>query len=70
MIFKFKSVKGSALVRKKLLLVINPTSGRGMIKDYLLLIVSELSAAGYEVIVYPTKAKHDAIKKNERSKKL
>ena len=68
MIFKFKSVKGSALVRKKLLLVINPTSGRGMIKDYLLLIVSELSAVGYEVIVYPTKAKHDAIKKMKEAR--
>ena len=28
---------------KRLLLIINPTSGRGMIKDYLLLIIKELS---------------------------
>lgn len=50
-------------MRKKLLLIINPTSGRGMIKDYLLSIVTKLSLAGYEVTVYPTKAKHDAVNK-------
>ena len=48
---------------KKLLLIINPTSGRGMIKDYLLSIVTQFSLAGYEVTVYPTKAKHDAVSK-------
>ncbi len=56
-------MKGSASVRKKVLLIINPTSGRGMIKDYLLLIVSQLSLADYEVVVYPTKAKYDAVEK-------
>ena len=50
-------------VRKKLLLIINPTSGRGMIKDYLLSIVTQFSLAEYEVTVYPTKAKHDAVSK-------
>lgn len=50
-------------VLKKLLLIINPTSGRGMIKDYLLSIVTQFSLAGYEVTVYPTKAKHDAVSK-------
>ena len=50
-------------MRKKVLLIINPTSGRGMIKDYLLLIVSQLSLADYEVVVYPTKAKYDAVEK-------
>ena len=54
---------GVSFVRKKLLLIINPTSGRGMIKEYLLLIVTQLSLAGYEVTVYPTKAKYDAVKK-------
>ncbi|MDE5977927.1 MAG: YegS/Rv2252/BmrU family lipid kinase [Turicibacter sp.] len=34
-----------------------------MIKDYLLLIINQLSLAGYEVVVYPTKAKHDAVEK-------
>ena len=57
-------MKGCASMLKKLLLIINPTSGRGMIKDYLLLIIKELSLAGYEVVVYPTKAKNDAT--NER----
>ena len=50
-------------MRKKLLLIINPTSGRGMIKDYLLSIVTQFSLAEYEVTVYPTKAKHDAVSK-------
>ncbi len=53
---------------KKLLLIINPTSGRGMIKDYLLLIIKELSLAGYEVVVYPTKAKNDATHKMKEAK--
>jgi len=47
-------------MRKKLLLVINPISGRGMIKDYLMEIVSRFSQNGYEVTVYPTKKKGDA----------
>ncbi|HAX74233.1 MAG TPA: diacylglycerol kinase [Firmicutes bacterium] len=50
-------------MRKKLLLLINPKSGRGVIKEHLLLIVTQLSQAGYEVTVYPTKAKHDATRK-------
>ena len=61
-------MKGSASVRKKLLLIINPTSGRGIIKDYLLLIISQLSLAGYEVVVYPTKAKYDAVEKMKEAR--
>ena len=53
---------------KRLLLIINPTSGRGMIKDYLLLIINELSLAGYEVVVYPTKSKNDATNKMKEAK--
>ena len=55
-------------MRKKLLLIINPTSGRGIIKDYLLLIISQLSLAGYEVVVYPTKAKYDAVEKMKEAR--
>ena len=61
-------MKGSASVRKKLLLIINPTSGRGIIKDYLLLIIGQLSLAGYEVVVYPTKAKYDAVEKMKEAR--
>jgi len=52
-------------LQKKLLLVVNPISGRGIIKDHLLAIIQRLSLAGYEVSVYPTKAKGDAITKME-----
>lgn len=52
-------------MQKKLLLVVNPISGRGIIKDHLLAIIQRLSLAGYEVSVYPTKAKGDAITKME-----
>ena len=61
-------MKGCASVLKRLLLIINPTSGRGMIKDYLLLIIKELSLAGYEVVVYPTKSKNDATNKMKEAK--
>ena len=52
-------------MKKKLLLVINPISGRGIIKDHLLSIIQRLSLAGYDVFVYPTKAKGDAVTKME-----
>lgn len=57
------------MVGKKLLLIFNPTSGRGIIKEYLLLIITELNLAGYEVTVYPTKSKNDATKKMIHAKK-
>ena len=44
----------------KTLLLLNPISGRGVIKNHLLDIISQLSSQGHEVTVYPTKAKGDA----------
>lgn len=44
---------------KKLLFVFNPNSGKGRIKNNLLAIIQTFSDAGYEVTVYPTKAKMD-----------
>ena len=45
---------------KKLLLIVNPYSGKGRMKIELLPVVEIFSNAGYEVTVYPTKARGDA----------
>lgn len=45
---------------KKLLLVVNPCSGRAKMRTELLKVVEILSAADYSVTVYPTKARDDA----------
>ncbi len=45
---------------KKALFVLNPHSGKGLIKFHLLEIVDILVKAGYEVNVYPTQARGDA----------
>lgn len=44
----------------KLLLIVNPCSGKAKMKTALMQVVQELSAGGYEVTVYPTKARGDA----------
>lgn len=45
---------------KKLLLIVNPCSGRAKMRTELLKVVEILSAADYSVTVYPTKDKSDA----------
>ena len=45
---------------KKLLLIVNPCSGRAKMRTELLKVVEILSAADYSVTVYPTKDKCDA----------
>lgn len=56
---------------KKILLIVNPCSGKTKIKTKLLDVVEIFSNAGYSVTVYPTKCRSDAtetvknIKKNE-----
>lgn len=56
---------------KKLLLVVNPCSGRAKMRTQLLNVVSILSKGGYSVTVYPTQKQGDAtvkisnIKQNE-----
>ena len=45
---------------KKLLLIINPCSGRAKMKDYLLKVTEIFSYDGYAVTVYPTKSRSDA----------
>lgn len=48
---------------KKLLLVFNPNSGKGLIKNNLMQIIQILSDAEYEVTVYPTKKANDGYEK-------
>ena len=45
---------------KKLLLIVNPCSGRAKMRTELLRVVEILSDGGYTVTVYPTKARGDA----------
>lgn len=44
---------------KKMLFVFNPNSGKAQIKNVLMRIIQTFSESGYEVTVYPTKAKLD-----------
>jgi len=48
---------------KKLLLIVNPRSGRAKMRGELLRVTEIFSAAGYLVTVYPTKARGDATDK-------
>lgn len=48
------------MTQKKLLLIVNPCSGRAKMKNELLRVVEVLSEADYEVTVYPTKDRGDA----------
>ena len=45
---------------KKMLLIVNPCSGRARMRNELLGVVEIFSSAGYTVTVYPTKARGDA----------
>ncbi len=51
------------MTEKKLLLIVNPCSGRAKMRTELLNVVEIFSAANYAVTVYPTKEKSDAILK-------
>lgn len=48
------------MISKKLLLIVNPRSGRAKMNTELLKVVEIFSAADYTVTVYPTKAQGDA----------
>ena len=50
----------STVLEQKALFIINPHSGKGLIKNSLLGIVDILVKAGYEVTVYPTQERGDA----------
>lgn len=48
---------------QKVMIIANPKAGLGKIRAYLFSVVEILSAAGYEVVVYPTKNPKDAYNK-------
>lgn len=48
---------------KKLLLIVNPKSGRAKMRGELLRVIETLSAGGYDISVYPTKCRGDATKR-------
>lgn len=50
-------------MKKKLLFVFNPKSGKGLIKEHLVNIVDIMTKAGYKITIYPTQCQGDAIKK-------
>lgn len=54
-------------VKKKLLFVFNPHSGKAQIKNQLFEIVDTMVKADYEVTIYPTQAVGDAIHKVEEN---
>lgn len=49
--------------KKKLLFIFNPRSGKGQIRNQLMTIVDTFVKSGYEVTIYPTQAKADAVRK-------
>lgn len=54
---------------KKALFILNPHSGKGLIKNHLLEIVDILVKGGYEVTVYPTQGREDASRVMRERKK-
>lgn len=48
---------------QKLLFIFNPKSGKGLIKNHLVDIIDVMVKAGFEVTVYPTQKRGDAIEK-------
>lgn len=53
-------------MKKKLLFVFNPKSGKGLIKEHLVNIVDIMTKAGYKITIYPTQCQGDAIKGQEK----
>lgn len=54
---------------KKVLFIVNPHSGKGLIKNHLLDIIDILVKSGCEVTVYPTQDRGDAVKLMRERKK-
>lgn len=48
---------------EKLLFIINPHSGKGQIKNHLMDIVDNMVKAGFEVTIYSTQEREDAVRK-------
>ena len=56
-------------MKKKLLFIFNPKSGKGLIKEHLVNIVDIMTKAGYKITIYPTQCQGDAIKKVRKNAK-
>lgn len=56
-------------MKKKLLFIFNPHSGKGLIKNKLLEIVDIMVKAEYEVTIHPTQAREDALHKVQEDAK-
>ena len=59
-------LKGDSMGTKKLLFVFNPFSGKGQVKGKLFPIVDCFVKAGYEVTIYPTQCRQDAMELVEK----
>lgn len=55
-------MNGGITMRKKLLFVYNPRSGKGRIRNYLYDIIDIFTAAGYDVTAHPTQSSDDCEK--------
>lgn len=54
--------------KKDMLFIYNPKAGKAQIRNHLVDILDVFVKSGYEVTVYPTQARGDAIKKTRRKK--
>lgn len=54
---------------RKALFIVNPHSGKGLIKNHLLEIIDVMTKADYEVTVYPTQSQKDAVRVMRERKK-
>ena len=54
---------------RKALFIVNPHSGKGLIKNHLLEIIDVMTKADYEVTVYPTQSQGDAVRVMRERKK-
>ena len=54
--------------KKDMLFIYNPKAGKALIRNHLVDIIDVFVKGGYEVTVYPTQARGDAIKKTKKKK--
>ena len=54
---------------RKALFIVNPHSGKGLIKNHLLEIIDVMTKADYEVTVYTTQSQKDAVRVMRERKK-
>ena len=57
-------------MKKKLLFIFNPCSGKGQIKNKLMEVIDIMVKAGYEVTVHSTQDREDAMQKVKSEAKI